>query len=248
MFAVFGNARGVGAVEQQTKQTRPVALVTGGARGIGAAIAAHLADHFDVAVTWNRTAPALGVTAFEADLTQPGSCTRVIGGVIEKFGRLDVIVNNAGLVANGAVEVVDPATNGQMFALNAEVPARLLAAALPQLKPGASVVSLSSTNAECPQETAVMYGASKAALNAWTKGTAKALGPRGIRVNAVAPGAVNVPDAARPRDDVARYASQIALGRMGTPEDIAKVVGFLASDAAGYITGEVITVSGGWRL
>jgi 3-oxoacyl-[acyl-carrier protein] reductase len=227
---------------------RKVALVTGGTRGIGKTIAETLAQDYEVAVTWKSTAPAPGITAFEADLTEDGACQRVINGVIEKFGRLDVIVNNAGVVAQTLVEGSDDAVQERMMEVNALVPGRLLACALPHLKEGAAVVSISSTNAFCPPETAVIYGASKAALNAWTVGTAKELGPKGIRVNAVAPGAVNIPEAPRSADVTKGYAKEVALGRIGAPEDIAKVVRFLASDDAGYITGEVITVSGGWRL
>lgn len=225
-----------------------VALVTGGTRGIGRAIALDLAQDHDVAVTWKSTKPRPGETAFEADLTENGACERVIRGVIEKFGRLDVIVNNAGLVAQTPVTKAEVAVQRAIFDVNTLVPARLLAAALPHLKPGAAIVSISSINAFSPPETAVMYGASKAALNAWTVGTARELGPRGIRVNAVAPGAVTIPEAPRPPDVIKGYVKEVALGRIGTPDDIAKVVRFLAGDDAGYITGEVITVSGGWRL
>ena len=227
---------------------RKVALVTGGTRGIGKAIAALLAKDYEVAVTWKSTTPERGITAFEADLTEEGACKRVIDGVIEKFGRLDVIVNNAGIVAQTLIEGSDDAVQADIMAVNALVPGRLLAAALPHLNAGAAVVSISSTNAFSPPETAVLYGASKAALNAWTVGTAKELGPKGIRVNAVAPGAVNIPEAPRPADVTKGYAKEVALGRIGAPDDIAKVVRFLASDDAGYITGEVVTVSGGWRL
>jgi len=225
-----------------------VALVTGGTRGIGRAIAAEMAADYEVVVTCRTTPPAPGISAIEVDLTEDRACQRVIDEVIEKYGRLDVIVNNAGVVAQTLVEGCDAGVQHNLMDMNALVPARLLAAALPHLKEGAAIVSISSTNAFSPPETAVLYGASKAALNAWTVGTAKELGPKGIRVNAVAPGAVNIPEAPRPADVTKGYAKEVALGRIGAPEDIAKVVRFLASDDAGYITGEVVTVSGGWRL
>ena len=227
---------------------RPVALVTGGTKGIGRAIAAHLAQTHDVAVTWKTTEPQDGHFAIQTDLTTTEGPQAVIDAVLAEFGRLDTIINNAGLVAITPVDEASYAVSENMMALNALVPGRLLAAALPVLKRGASIVSISSTNAFSPPEAAVLYGASKAALNAWTKGTAKELGPKGIRVNAIAPGAVNIPEAPRPPDVTEGYAQEVALRRIGAPEDIAKVVGFLVSDAAGYITGEVITVSGGWRL
>jgi len=227
---------------------RKVALVTGGARGIGRAIAKALAPDYDVAITWNTTEPDREAYPIRADLTEDGACERVIAEMIEKFGRLDLIVNNAGVVALTPVTGSSAALQRKMLDVNLLVPGWLLAAALPHFKPGAGVINISSTNAQSPPETAVLYGASKAALEAWTKGTAKELGPKGIRVNAVAPGAVNIPEAPRPANVTKNYAKEVALGRIGAPEDIAGVVRFLASDAASYVTGEVITASGGWQL
>lgn len=93
-----------------------------------------------------------------------------------------------------------------------------------------------------------MFGASKAALELWTRGMAKELGPRGIRVNAVAPGAVNDPQNPRPPELAAEFEKLTALGRLPSPSDIAAAVCFLAGDGASFITGEVLTVSGGYRL
>jgi len=227
---------------------RPVALVTGGARGIGKAISADLAKDHEVVITYLTTQPDDGVVGIQADLTTDGACQSVVDDVIARYGRLDVVVNNAGYLATTPVEASSAAVQKKLMDVNVLVPARMVAAALPHLQAGASVVSISSINAVHLPETAVLYGASKAALNAWTKGTAKELGPRGIRVNAVAPGAVNIPEAPRPEDMTVEYVKDVALGRIGAPEDIAKVVRFLATDASGYVTGEVITTSGGYRL
>ncbi len=123
-----------------------------------------------------------------------------------------------------------------------------MAAALPHLLAGASIVNISSVNAALPPDGASIYGASKAALNLWTRGMAKEHGPRQIRMNAVAPGAVNDPDAPRSDALVKMFSDQTALGRIACPEDIAKAVRFLAGDEASFITGEVLTVSGGYRL
>ena len=125
---------------------------------------------------------------------------------------------------------------------------RMLTAALPHLAAGSSVVAISSVNARLPAQSAVLYSASKAALDTWVRGTAKNLGPKGIRVNAVAPGATEIPESPRPEELVALFRDLTALGRVGTPQDIARVVRFLASDAAQFITGEVIAASGGYRL
>lgn len=234
------------------RSPRPVALVTGGSRGIGRAIVSDLSRDHDVALTWRGTEPdadlARDALCLRADLSDPAEPARVVAAVMARFGRLDLIVNNAGSVAETPVDSFDPDTHRSQFDLHYLAPAALLSAALPHLAPGAAVVSISSVNAVLPPRGAVTYGASKAALDLWTRAMAKELGPRGIRVNAVAPGAIERAEAPRPPELVQLFVKDTALGRAGVPEDIAPVVRFLASDAAGFITGEVITVSGGYRL
>ncbi len=230
-----------------------VALVTGGARGIGRAIVEDLAKDHRVAFTWRSTEPADMATGtdllpLQADLTQPDQPETVVSQVIRHFGRLDVIVNNAGLVASTPKDVFDADNHRAILDLHLLVPAALLAAALPHLESGAAIVSISSVNAVLPPRDAVTYGASKAALNLWTRGMAKELGPSGVRVNAVAPGAINIPEAPRPDDLTALFVNETALGRIGAPQDVAGAVRFLISDAASFVTGEVLTVSGGYRL
>ena len=228
-----------------------VALVTGGARGIGRAIATDLNRDHRVAITWRTTRPEglpEGVLAIQADLAAPGSSIAVIAEIIERFGRLDVIVNNAGLIEPSAKDSFDAASLRAMLDINLLAPAALLAAALPHLGPGAAIVNISSVNAVLPPLGASVYGASKAALNLWTRGMAKELGDRQIRVNAVAPGAINIPEEPRSPELTALFVNLTALGRIGTPQDIARAVRFLASEEASFITGEVLTVSGGYRL
>ncbi|MDU8929864.1 SDR family oxidoreductase [Alisedimentitalea sp. MJ-SS2] len=230
---------------------RKVALVTGGARGIGRAIAYDLArDHRVVAV--RNTSPGEGlpeeIHLMTADLAAVGSCKEVVAEVIDRFGRLDVIVNNAAVMAETPREGFKGEDWRRIFDVNVMVPADLLSTALPHLKPGAAIVNVSSVNAALPPRGAVAYGASKAALELWTKGMAKELGAKGIRVNAVAPGAINIPEAPRSKELTDLFVAETALGRIGVPEDIARAVRFLAGDAAGFITGEVLTVSGGYRL
>lgn len=229
--------------------SRRIALVTGGARGIGRAIVADLARDHEVAFTWNTTQPeeteALGI---QADFTDDAVAAQVIEAVMDRFGRLDVIVNNAGIVAMTPKETFDPAAHRTIFDVNYLAAVGLLSAALPHLERGAAVVNISSMNAELPPRDAVTYGASKAAINLWTKAMAKELGPRGIRVNAVAPGAIELPEAPRPEELVAAFVEQTALGRAGRPEDIAQAVRFLVSEVAAFITGAVLDVTGGYRL
>ena len=226
-------------------------LITGGVRGIGRAIAADLARDHNVVLTWNTTRPdALpkGMHTIQTNLREPDSATAVIDQVIGRFGRLDVIVNNAGLCHPTPKDNFDASAHRAILDVNLLAPAALLAAALPHLNPGAAIVSISSVNAVLPPHDAAIYGASKAALNLWTRAMAKELGVRGIRVNAVAPGAINIPEDPRPPDLTQRFVQDTAMGRIGTPDDIARAVRFLASDQAGFITGEVLTVSGGYRL
>jgi 3-oxoacyl-[acyl-carrier protein] reductase len=228
-----------------------VALITGGTRGIGRAIAAEFAKDHQVVTTWNTTAPQsdqVGSLDIRADLSKPAAPQSIIDQVITHYGRLDVIVNNAGVIAMSPLDAFDAAKAHEMMAVNVIAPQSLLCAALPHLNEGAAIVNISSVNADLPPRDAGLYGASKAALNLWTRAMAKELGPRGIRVNAVAPGATNIPEAPRSPELTALFAKETALGRVAAPQDIAPVVHFLASDAARFITGEVIAVSGGYRL
>jgi 3-oxoacyl-[acyl-carrier protein] reductase len=228
-----------------------VVLVTGAARGIGRAIAQNFAADHDVAITWLTTPPidfGENVLTIPADLTEPTAPAQIIAAVLDRFGRIDVIVNNAGRVSDTPDDPSDTTALMQMLQVNLLAADALLAVALPHLKPGAAVVSVSSVNAVLPPKGAAIYGASKAALNLWTKGMAKELGPRNIRVNAVAPGAVHIPEEPRPDDLIRLFTDLTALGRLPSPGDIAAAVRFLASDHAASITGEILTVSGGYRL
>lgn len=230
---------------------RRVALVTGGARGIGRVIALDAVRDHDVAITYRTTPPdhvLSGMLACRVDLRDPQSHASVISEVIDRFGRLDVIVNNAGAIEASATDTFDLEALRAITDVNLLAPHGLLVAALPHLQPGAVIVSISSVNAVLPPQGAAIYGASKAALDLWTRGMAKELGPRGIRVNAVAPGAVNIAEAPRDPELTRRFEEMTALGRLARAEDIAAAVRFLASDAASAITGEVLTVSGGYRL
>ncbi|WP_299659819.1 SDR family oxidoreductase [uncultured Ruegeria sp.] len=230
-----------------------VVLITGGARGIGRAIVEDFDRDHRIAFTWLSSDPTPDLSggdnlAIRSDLSAPNQPAKVIEQVIERFGRLDVIVNNAGLVKSTPKEEFQAKDHHAILDLNLLAPAALLAAALPHLERGAAIVSISSMNAVLPPRDAVTYGASKAALNLWTRAMAKELGPDGIRVNAVAPGAINIPEAPRSEELTALFVNDTALGRPGQPEDIAKAVRFLASDAASFITGEVLAVTGGYRL
>ncbi|WP_311199637.1 SDR family NAD(P)-dependent oxidoreductase [Leisingera caerulea] len=230
-------------------QDRPVALVTGAARGIGQAIAQELAGNYSVAITHLETRPAdSSFLAVRADFRDPEAPAMVVERTLQHFGRIDLIVNSAGAIASDGPEVFDSSALREMFDVNLFAAQGLLAAALPHLTPGAGVISISSVNASMPPAGAALFGASKAALESWTRGMAKELGPRGVRVNAVAPGAVNDPQNPRPPELVGEFEKLTALGRLPSPSDIAAAVSFLAGSGASFVTGEVLTVSGGYRL
>lgn len=212
--------------------TRRVALVTGGARGIGRAIAEDLARDHDLAVTWLSTDPQDALPQalwLRADLAKPGAAADIVRQVLDLYGRLDVIVNNAGQVSASPLDGVDLDALQTLLAVNLLAPHALLAAALPPMG-------------------AALYGASKAGLNLRTRGMAKELGPRGIRVNAVASGVVEAADRPRDPDLVAAFEGMTAMGRLATEAEIAATVRFLSGPAASGITGEVLAVSAGYRL
>lgn len=235
--------------------SRRVILITGAARGIGRAIADNLAVDHDIAITWHTAAPEAAVFSSEhpnalvcqADLTS-FPAKDLIAQVISRFGRIDGLVNNAGTVQNTALDDYDPAMATHIMQMNALVPLGLIAAATPHMKPGASIVNITSVNAKYPPATAPVYGASKAALDSLTKSCAKALGPKGIRINAVAPGAIERDHAPRAADLIALFEKDTAMGQLATDAQIATTVRFLLSDAASGITGDTITVSAGYRL
>lgn len=227
-------------------------LVTGGASGIGRAISAVFQQDNNLVITWchrkpDRT-PQENQLFLQADLTQENSAKEVVEAAMARFGRIDVIINNAGSLDDSPTGDFNSAKQRAILDLNLLAPQALLSAALPHLAPGAAIVSISSVNAILPPKGHATYGASKAALNLWTRAMAKELGPRGIRVNAVAPGAVNIPEAPRDAELTKLFTDETALGRLASAHDIAQAVVFLASEAASSITGEVLTVSGGYRL
>lgn len=193
-----------------------VALVTGAARGIGRAIAADLGRDHHLAFTYLTTDPGPllkerpDALAIRADLRDPAASADIVAQIIARFGALDTLVMNAGVVAMDADDA-----SADIFNVNVLGPKRLLDAALPHLQSGAAIVNISSVNATLPARGAALYSASKAALNTWTRAMAKELGPDGIRVNALAPGATEIPEAPRDPDLVKLFVEMTALDRVG---------------------------------
>ncbi|MDR0549468.1 MAG: 3-oxoacyl-[acyl-carrier-protein] reductase [Deltaproteobacteria bacterium] len=241
-----------------------VVLVTGGVRGIGRAIALRLADpETAVIVTHARpdspgvseTVAALKAKAKEAEAqnwsAEDPKAGEFIEAIAAKYGRLDVLVNNAGLTKDGlAVRLSDEdfrrVIEANLFgAFNC---ARAAAKVMMKARRG-RIISLSSVVAFTGNPGQVNYAASKAGLVAMTKCLALELAARGVTVNAVAPGFIET-DMTRALSDKVRAAllTRIPLGSIGLPEDVAEAVAFLAADQSGYITGQTIHVNGGMYL
>lgn len=234
---------------------RRVVLVTGGARGIGAAIAEAFAADCDVAFTWCTGADAAdamiaahpGMLSVQADFSDPEAPGKAVSAVIEKFGRVDVLVNNAATGGASSSAEPDPGAIARLMQVNVTAPMALAAACLPAMPDGGAIINISSINATRPPAVAGAFAASKAALEAWAMSAAREFAPR-IRVNAVRPGLVERDYNPRPQEVLDRFVRDVPLGRPGTPQDIAPVVRFLASPDAAYITGECVTVGGGFGI
>jgi 3-oxoacyl-[acyl-carrier protein] reductase len=239
-----------------------VALITGSSRGIGAAIAERLAtDGASVVVNYVRAkaeaeavaerARRAGVRAVveQADVGDPAQATRLVQDAVRQMGRLDVLVNNAVTVELEPLGAIEPARVRAQFATNVDAVIATVRAAIEHLpSDGGRIINISSLIVSHPLPGATVYAAAKGAMEAMTRVWARELGPKGITVNAVAPGPVET-DAMRANvDDATRavFVQRTALGRIGKPDDIADVVAFLASGDARWVTGQVLAAAGGF--
>ena len=239
----------------------PVALVTGSARRIGAAIARALhAAGYDLALHYRSSSDDVDALAAELERARPGSTVRLqadlaefdrlpelVAQTVGRFGRLDALVNNASGFFPTPVGEATPAQWDALFATNARAPLFLAQAAAPHLaRNGGAIVNLTDLYGERPLAGHSIYCMAKAALLMATRSLALELGPQ-VRVNAVSPGAILWPEEGG--DDAARQAmlERTPLARTGTPEEVAEAVRWLLQDAT-YCTGEVIHLDGGRRL
>jgi len=242
-----------------------VAVVTGASKGIGAAIAAHLAAE-GAAVVVNYASSKAGAervvaaiigrggraVAVQADVARKADIQRLFAETRAAFGRLDVLVNNAGVYEFAPLEDVTAEQFHRLFDLN--VLGLLLATqeAVRHFGPeGGSVINISSVVATATPPNASVYSATKAAVDAVTRSLAKELGPKKVRVNAINPGMVETEGTHAqgiPSSDLRKQVeAQTPLGRIGQPDDIGPAAAFLASTDSGWITGETIHIAGGYR-
>lgn len=244
-------------------QENRVAVVTGGSRGIGRAIARELARQgAAVAVNYTANAPAATsvvseierdggqAMAIQADVSDRAAVEAMVQAAVQRFGGVDILVNNAGIdVAVSVLDTTD-ADWERIFAVNARgcfLCTQIAARFMIDAGGGGRIINISSLNARLGWIARAAYSASKGAIEAFTRCCARDLGQYGITVNAVAPGAIRTDiwgDTLTPGAEKAQ-AVRVALGHIGEPEDVAGIVVFLASSAARFITGEVILVDGG---
>lgn len=233
-----------------------VAIVTGGGTGIGLAITEKfVASGMRVLITGRRGDPleALSqqhpdnVSVLQSDVTHPDDRKAIINAAVERYGRLDVLVNNAALHLVSSLQDSSDAQFEQSYQANLIAPAGLIREAIPHLQANkGAVINISTIGARAIFPGISPYTASKAALDHLTQVTAVELGPLGIRVNAVAPGMTRTDMSESYIDD--SITAITPLGRVGEPADIAELVFYLASDSAGWVTGQIIDASGGLRL
>ncbi|MCV0394918.1 MAG: glucose 1-dehydrogenase [Rhizobiaceae bacterium] len=232
-----------------------VAVITGGASGIGeAAVKRFVAagakvliiDLLDDAEGGARAAE-WGCAYRRADVSAPDEIEAALDHALEANGRLDVLVNNAGIAMHRALADVEPERNTRMFEVNAQGVIYGMSAAARRMGEGGCIVNTASEAGIAGMPGLVEYGATKGAVVAATYSAAMELGPRGIRVNAVCPGVVRTPLAAANASRIGRSGPMVAaLERPARPEEIAAVIHFLASDDASYVTGQALAVDGGW--
>lgn len=237
-----------------------VALVTGGSRGIGAAIVKRLArEGADVAFTYRVAAEharavaaeveALGRRALpiEADSADPEAVVRAVELTVAELGRVDVLVNNAGVGSYGPIGEVTPQELDDLLAVHVRGVFVAVQAAVRHMGPGARIITIGSSLAErVPSPGFSLYAMTKAAVVGLTRGLARDLGPRGITVNVVNPGSTDTE--MNPADGPGAEAERthIALGRYATPDEIAAAVAYLAGADARYVTGAALAVDGGF--
>jgi NAD(P)-dependent dehydrogenase (short-subunit alcohol dehydrogenase family) len=241
--------------------TGKVAVITGGDSGIGRAVAiAYAREGADVVISYlsedgdaEDTASYVKEAGRQAllirgDIAEPQQCREVIRAAVDTFGRIDILVSNAAFqMTHETLEEIEDAEWDRTLATNVSAFFHLTKAALPHMSPGSSIIGSSSVNSDSPSPTLAPYAATKAAIANLCASLAQLLGPRGIRVNSVAPGPVWTPliPSTMPPEKVESFGKDTPLGRAGQPAELAPVYVLLASDDGSYVSGARIAVTGG---
>ncbi len=246
-----------------------VALVTGGSRGIGEAIALRFAEEgCDVAVNYVPDADGENVVdaarvakkiarlgrrsaCLEADVTDPVAVTRMVGSVIDALWKIDILVNNAGIAVDGTLKNLEKPGWDAQLSVNLTGAYNVTRALIEHMRERRSgrIISIASVVGQMGKIGLTGYGASKAGLIGFTKSLAREVARRGITANAIAPGFIDTPmTRGMPEEALEEVLSQIPVGCMGLPEDIANAALFLGSDEARYVTGHVLNLNGGFYM
>ena len=236
------------------------AIVTGASRGIGAEIALKLAEAgANVVINYNGSKSKAEEVAkkiesingnaiiVQADVSKPSDAENLFDRTIQHFGKVDILINNAGVMKNNLIQNATEEEFDQHFEINVKGVFNMLKQASIKLAENGSIINFSSTTTKLMMPTYGLYSASKAAVEQMSRVFAKEIGIKGINVNSVLPGATNTAlfSEGKTQEQIAFLASLTAFKRIGEPEDIAKTVLFLASDDAKWITGQNIAPNGG---
>jgi NAD(P)-dependent dehydrogenase (short-subunit alcohol dehydrogenase family) len=238
------------------------AIITGGDSGIGHAVAIAFArEGADVLISYlpeeetdaqqvRQEIEAAGRTALlvPGDISRAEHCRTIIARAVAEFGRIDILVNNA--AHQDTFKSIDEITDEEWeltFAVNIHAMFYLTKAAVPHMKPGASIINTTSVQADDPSQELLAYASTKGAIQNFTGGLAQMLAEKGIRANCVAPGPIWTPliPATMPEEKVTSFGEQVPMKRPGQPRELAPVYVLLASDEASYISGATVAVTGG---